>query len=170
MGFLLFPRSSSFGKVMGDQCWRSSCCTLSDDKRNNNHNKNMLSAVPLFRVRLVRLRLILLVYWQTIPIFDNIRRGLSSEGRSFSKRNQTRRSCTHHHPRIRRINNNLGGLIFVGVRVSLPRTATTPSQNFGKAWWALYPCRLRAHGETVDNTMVLMQLASCILMIWSSDR
>ena len=40
MGFLLFPRFSSFGKVMSDQCWRQ-CCTLSDGKRNNN-NKGIL--------------------------------------------------------------------------------------------------------------------------------
>ena len=34
---ILYPRFSSFGKVMGDQCWRS-CCTLSGGKRNNNMN------------------------------------------------------------------------------------------------------------------------------------
>ena len=36
----MFPRFSSFfRKVMSDQCWRSSCCTLLSDGKGNNINK-----------------------------------------------------------------------------------------------------------------------------------
>ena len=79
MGFLLFPRFSSFGKViMSDPCWRSCCCTLSDGKINDNIDSSVhWVAIPDRTTTALLCRLLLMPVLHCFSTFQPLKASVS---------------------------------------------------------------------------------------------